>query len=400
VLTTGYFGAANATQGTYHGPLDSEVISTATFGIGDAVPGVFLVPAQAKVLDDEHIGTTATHGTYHGPVVAEVLSTADFGVSPQTGSYQPVANTNVRLNTPVGVSPAVGTVVVPAATSVLTTTTVDNGSGTAISGTYHGPEEDEVLSTASFGVSPQTGIWVAPDVGVVRYPEEFGPSGLPLEGTCVVPEPEDVRLSTAVGVSPSAGSLIVPSVADVRLNTDVDTAATHGTLIVPAVTDVLDSAQVDTAATFGTYHDPETAEVLDTAQFGVAPQMGTFTPPLVGDVIVGAAGSVTGTYVEATEAQVEDGVFFGAGGTEYEGTFAGGIADGDIVAAAFVLTGHFRYVGDAEGTYHAPELAEVIYPAVVGTGTGTYYTVPKKDVRRGVKYGPNKTIIGSYGGGR
>ena len=64
----------------------------------------------------------------------------------------------------------------------------------------------------------------------------------------------------------------------------------------------------------GTYHAPDVGEVVDDAVFG--PSSGTL-----------------GTFAVPTEAQVEDGVGYGADGTEFEGTLVAGGGGGVVIEA-------------------------------------------------------------------
>lgn len=123
-----------------------------------------------------------------------------------------------------------------------------------------------------------------------------------------------------------------------------------------------------------------------------------------GDVQAGVStysGGPVGTFVVPTVAQVESGVGYGAGGTEFVGTFeggGGGIAPGDVAAAGDVRYGVPRYVGGDNGTLVLPTEAQVELGVDFGAG-GTEYTgtllsgaggtYPATDyVDGGVMYGP------------
>jgi hypothetical protein len=94
----------------------------------------------------------------------------------------------------------------------------------------------------------------------------------------------------------------------------------------------------------------------------------------------GANVPATGTYHEATEAEVQLGVQFGPG-SSYTGTYAGGgggIAVEDIVLPQFVLTGHDNYVGGS---------------------AGTYTPVAAKHVKKGVQFGAGLSLKGTFSPG-
>jgi len=76
------------------------------------------------------------------------------------------------------------------------------------------------------------------------------------------------------------------------------------TLILPAAAEV-------TVAGGGTYHEPSVGEVIDTAVYG--PASGT-----------------AGTFAIPAEADVKDGVFYGAAGTEFEGELVAGGGGGGV----------------------------------------------------------------------
>jgi hypothetical protein len=129
-----------------------NLIDTTT---NNAVDGPFVYnPGATNYYRAIAPGSTTKDYYYDVPTAANTLTTdTTAGV---TGTYQAVANTNVRLNTPVGVSPAVGTIVVPAATAVSTAATVDNGSGTAISGTCYVPSQANTLYNVDVGQAKGT----------------------------------------------------------------------------------------------------------------------------------------------------------------------------------------------------------------------------------------------------
>jgi len=77
------------------------------------------------------------------------------------------------------------------------------------------------------------------------------------------------------------------------------------------------------------------------------------------------------------EANIKDGVLIGGTSTEHKhGTYVGGGVDpADIVLPAFVLVGHKNYSTGSDGTYHEATVAEVQYGVTFGAAqalVGTY----------------------------
>jgi hypothetical protein len=204
--------------GHYHAPLASEVISTATFGHLDGVSGTYDVSdvAEGNIVTGSSIGGVA--GTY--PTTATTTTSvqaADAAILETDKAYL-LATKTITF----GAAAVTGTLAVG---NVLTAVT---------GGTYHAPEVGEVLSTASFGVAPQTGSYVAPDAaGYSDLAAGFGAGGatpgtldstkimvavygslaasnvlVAGGGTYVDPDNADVRAGVAVGVNPRAGTLV------------------------------------------------------------------------------------------------------------------------------------------------------------------------------------------------
>jgi len=85
-----------------------------------------------------------------------------------------------------------------------------------------------------------------------------------------------------------------------------------------------------------------------------------------------AAGDITsdayrgdgdaGTFIVPAENEVKNGVDYGAGGTEYTGTYVGsGLDVDDIVEPRYVIVGHDNYVGGEPGTFVVPVESDVRY---------------------------------------
>ena len=66
-----------------------------------------------------------------------------------------------------------------------------------------------------------------------------------------------------------------------------------------------------------------------------------------------------GTFAVPSESDVRDGTDYGAGGTEYAGTYAGGIPVEDIVDPQYVIVGQDNYVDGEAGTFAVPDAADV-----------------------------------------
>ena len=81
----------------------------------------------------------------------------------------------------------------------------------------------------------------------------------------------------------------------------------------------------------------------------------------VGDITVGASrgDGDSGTFAVPDVSDVRDNVDYGAGGSEYTGTYAGGIPVDDIVGSQYVIVGQDNYDGGEAGTFAVPDEADV-----------------------------------------
>jgi hypothetical protein len=162
-----------------------------------------VVPAAANLLSGVTCGGVAGIWT---PCTAEYgLIPYQWGVNGTSVSGTNVlpATMDVRYGTAVGVSPAVGSLVVPSAGAVAIGTTFDNGTvGTRVDC----PVTKALTSSGNYG---NPAAW--------------------LVGTWVAAANADVRNGTANGVNPSAGTLIVPTAAQVLGGVTFD-STTVGTL--------------------------------------------------------------------------------------------------------------------------------------------------------------------------
>jgi hypothetical protein len=327
VIDSAVFGPSSATSGTYHAPDVGEVIDTAVFGPASATSGTFAVPAEADVQDGVGYGAGGTE--YEGelalptyPAVADVLSSA--------AAYGPVAN------------PITGTYHAPSVDEVIDTAVF--GPASAISGTYHAPSVGEVIDTAVFGPSSGTsGTFAVPAVGDVQDGVDYGASGTQYEGTFSVPAESNVLDGVGYGAGGTEyeGTYVpvydYPDEGDVQDGVSYGSGGYTGTFVVPAEADVKDGVQYGADGTEyegtlvgggenNTY--PPIADVLDTADpYGPVadPITGIYHAPSVGEVIdtavFGPSSGTSGTFAVPAEADVKDGVGYGADGIEFEGEY-------------------------------------------------------------------------------
>lgn len=147
--------------------------------------------------------SAGTGYTYGDNDAAKVLTTAEAA-----GTYQAVNVADVRGGTPVGVSPAVGTLALPAV-------------GNVRSGIDYGTDGTELQ-----------GILVLPEVGDVRDGIGFGGgSGVEFEGTLALPVITDVRAGVDYGTDnvELQGTLTLPSTSDVRADITYGAGGTEHT---------------------------------------------------------------------------------------------------------------------------------------------------------------------------
>lgn len=341
VLDSVSFGAGSAETGTYHAPDAAEVISTAAFGPASGTAGTYDVSdvAESNIIAGASIGGVA--GTY--PLTATTQAddaaileaekayllatkTITFGASHVDGTlavanvltvvaggtYQAVAAGDVRAGTAVGVSPAVGTFVVPAEVDVRDTVTY-GAAGTEFTGSY------DPMAAAVF-----------PDPADVSTTDvAYGPTGAEYAGALDL---GDYTLTAGI-VWPAVANVSTveaawgPTGAEYAGELDLGDYTLTAGIVWPAAANVTDD---------------EVAWGPTGAEYA-----GTFSVPAVADV--------------------KDGVLYGAAGTEFEGEYAvSGYTYGSN-DAQYVLT----TAGAGAGTYHAPELSEVQKGAVVGAAVGT-----------------------------
>jgi len=239
----------NATQsGAYYPPnLDTDP------GVEDAAA----VLTTAHYGEDNAIQGTGEGGggyTYGDEDAAKVLTTAAGA-----GTYQPVDPADVRAGTDVGVSPAVGTLAVPAAADVRYGEDVDDTTGTC-----YVPAAADV----QFGVNVDatTGTFTSPAVGKVIDDTSWGAGGVEFTGTYHAPEAAEV-ISTAVfgPASGTAGTYDVSNVSAGNIKDGVSIGGVEGTYDPMAAAVFPAEANVEVAETAYGPTGAEYAGALDLA---------------------------------------------------------------------------------------------------------------------------------------
>ena len=372
---------------------------TITSGVNNASIVRQSSAAQATILGDDTAEAIITGPTL--PAAAAVQSgAADFGYagSPLDPSYATTAATNAAhqaadlafLNTNKDE-------MISANDSIRAQYGCDAGTAAGGGYTYGDNSAAKVLTTAA-----GAGSYVVPVVGQVLAPSQggtaYGPSS-GTSGTLTLPTASNVltgsgaygvngsgstpsyspdfpavgNVTTTDTVNGSAGTLDmstytlisgVVAAANVRNGTARYSGGSNGTAYIPSAANVRYGTSVD--ATTGTCHVPTAAQT----QSGIAVDV-----------------SDTGTFTHTTDY----------------------VAKTDVVAAAYVLTGHDNYVGGSAGTYspgagytygdnsaaqvlttatgagsyHAPDAAEVISTAVFGPSSGTSGTYDVSSVSAG-----------------
>ena len=256
VLTGNLVNSATSVGWSGHPPTTwNSTTSTYITWVSSAGNTWGIVPAAGGLVSGTTCGGVV--GTYTSPTAPHGLATYSWGVGGTSisGTYQSVATTDVRLNTAVGVSPAVGSLVVPAASGVLSTVTYDNGTA----GLWVVPTTDKVLTAYQWGVNGTSATGIRTDAlankGVSGYQwgvngtsvsgtrvdcpaasalttQSYGDPGAQTTGTYQAVATTNVRYNTPVGVSPAVGSLVVPAAGNVTAGTTFDNG-TAGLFVKP-----------------------------------------------------------------------------------------------------------------------------------------------------------------------
>jgi hypothetical protein len=125
-----------------------------------------------------------------------------------------------------------------------------------------------------------------------------------------------------------------------------------------------------------------------TVKFGRQPEAGKLYTGIV-------CGDVTGTLTLPADEDVQDGVSYGAGGTEFEGDFVAP-AVGDVQSGVQYGAGGTELTG----TFTAPAVAKVLSDTSYGGGgteyTGTYHEATTAEVKSGTAFGPASGYTGTY----
>jgi hypothetical protein len=115
-------------------------------------------------------------------------------------------------------------------------------------------------------------------------------------------------------------------------------------------------------------------------------------------------GNLTGTRVDATAALYVAPNTYGDPNAWTTGTLDMTLYTliANVVAVAYVISGHDNYVGGPAGTYHPTLVAEVLDTVsfgAVSAETGIYHEAATTEVEDGIFFGPGSTYEGSYAGG-
>lgn len=323
VLTTAHYGEANAIQGTGEGG------GGYTYGDEDA----------SKVL------TTATG----------------------TGTYQPVAAADVRAGTNVGVSPAVGTLAVPAAADVRYGEDVDDTTGTcyvpaaadvqfgvnvdATTGTFTSPPVGKVIEGTSWGAGGVefTGTYHACLVGEVLDSVSFGASSAET-GTYHAPDAAEVISTAVFGVSSgTAGTYDVTNVSAGNIKDGVSIGGVEGTYDPMAAAVFPAEANVSDVETAYGPTGVEYAGSLDMSLYTLI--SGIVSASDVRKTVARYSGGDNGTLEGCIDSS---GVNQGTSGVLVSGTFSAlslWIEKAEVVSADYVVTGNYNYTGGSPGTY-------------------------------------------------
>lgn len=194
----------------------------------------------------------------------------------------------------------------------------------------------------------------------VLYGVSFGVEGAEATGTVVLPGADDVKSGVTYGPSSGLTGTYAPA-------TDY-----------PAATDVRSGVDYNFAASTGTLVLPAESAVQNGVQYGAGGTefTGTYNPvaadyPAVTDVRYGVSydsGSLVGTLTLPAVGDVQSGVQFGAGGTEYTGTFTSPSV-GDVQSGVSYGADGTEYTG----TFVVPTEAQVESGVGYGAG-GTEFT--------------------------
>jgi len=222
----------------------------------------------------------------------------------------------------------------PAAGDVQEGVTYGDG-GTEIEGTFESPAEADVKKDVEYGNSaeftgtydPMSSAVFPPEADVLDSANAYGPTGEDYEGRYHAPDAAEVISTASYGVD----------------------SESNGTYVIVAAANVLDTVTFGpNSATQGAYHAPEASEVVDTAVFGPnSATQGTVALPAPSNVCLG--------------------VFYGAGGNEFEGEH-----ECDLPVEEDVREGVQYDNGQAEGN--------LVLPA-------------EEDVKASVQYGANGTEL-------
>ena len=321
VLDSVSFGALSAETGTYHAPEAAEVISTAVFGPASGTPGTYDVSdvAEGNIIVGASIGGVA--GTY--PLTATTQAadaaileaekayllatkTITFGASSVVGTLA-VGNVLTAVTGGTYVVPVVGQVLAPAQGGTA------YGAGSGTSGTLTFADTTYVLSTApDYGIAGTGGAKTAtlPATSVVLTEAWGGPATYGVAGTGSTPQ---ATLTLGDNVAYGSGQY-----------------GKFGALLTPNFYAPSDIAGVTESTTFGvgnaqtgTYHEATVAEVKAGVMFGGGELLeGVYSPG--GTFVEGQASIIAALVLPATD-KVDAPEMYGVNLAGYEAYYLEGM---------------------------------------------------------------------------
>jgi len=359
-------------RGTNLGGFDAAEDTAGAF-TGSILPGGGTFPDEADVRSGVVYGpTNDLTGTLVVPAANTVLDGTMFGPGSVTE----------------------GTVVLPAAANVLDG--VMFGPASATEGTATVPPVGKVINSETYGAggTALTGTYAEIAASLVVLGNQYGAGGTQYTGTVRVPTAAQVLVGVNFGASDAiAGAVVLPGVGDVRTSvTFGPSGGSTGTLSLPGVGSVLSSASYGAGGTefVGTFANVAASSVVLGVQYGANGTQftGTVRVPTAGQVLVGvnfgASDALSGTVALPSANQVLDSITFGPGSATTGTVVLPPVSD--------VRDGDFFGPGAAsEGTLAVPVAGDVRLGVAVDATTGTLVLPAEAEVETGVGYGAGGT---------
>lgn len=267
------------------------------------------------------------------------------------GGYQLKAGTLIQLT---------------AASAILTT--AERGDGTA--GTFHAPEDAEVISTASFGVLPHTGTYDVSDVAegnIIVGASIGGVAGAyPLTATTQAADAAILEAEKAYLLATKTITFGASSVVGTLAVSNVLTAVTGGTFDATN----LSVGNVIQDVTFGVGLTGTGANLLATHTTYLSLEAGrNSTTAAAGDIVTGESVTIAGVTINGS---LDMSLW-----TEISG----------IVAVTNVRKGVERYPGGSKGTCYVPSAEDVESGVPVDHTTGAFSSPPVGKVLDDTEWG-------------